>query len=99
MIGGDEEAAIVERLNLVVFHMMTPSFLPIFNRQAVTPGIVLARPHQERTARILVDQQQLACLFARHIFEEPTVKSTILGTLNDILSRDAMKEDRGKNRR
>lgn len=74
LIGGDEKAAVVERLNLVMFHMMTPTLLPVLHRQTVTPGIVLAGSHQEGTARILVDQEQRARLLARYILEEPTAK-------------------------
>jgi len=77
LVGSDKKTAIVERFDLVVFDVMAPAFLPILHRQAVTSRIVLAWPDQERTAWILVDQQQLARFLTRHILKEPTAKNAM----------------------
>ena len=55
LVSSNEETAIVEGLDLVVFDVVAPALLPVLHWETVAAWVVLARPHQECAARILVD--------------------------------------------
>lgn len=72
--GGDEVAALVQRLDLVMLDVVLPRLLPILDAQRESVRVVLAVAEQVRAAGVQLEHQELLRLLARHLAEEPAGK-------------------------
>lgn len=71
LVGGDVEAAVVERLDLVVLDVVLPVLVPVLDRERVAAWVVLGRADEEGAPGILVGEQQLIGFLPRNVFEKP----------------------------